>query len=195
MSLHSLLRTGIVKTFISNLGPREADDGCSLCFLLPRKVSQSTNIRLGNELESIFNIYVTNCTSAKDLRPQKKVKGDHQLDFARQVGTAIVYAEFKSNIELDTEKKKATINKIIAVGEKFRQSNPGIDVFPYLVSLRYLRARDVPPLLARSYGGVKLIGIAELFEDVLEHPVEELVDYDTYKKLLIAIVDKLEPPA
>lgn len=193
MSSNSFLRSAIVHTYISNLKPKNTEDASSLCSLLTRKVSQSTNIRLGNELEAILNLYATAHVNAEDLRPKKVKKGEHQLDWLRRFTSAIVYGEFKSNINLDTEKRKATIEKVTAVGNNLVKAYPTENIQPFLVSLRYLRNDDIPPLLAKSYDNIKLIGVAEFFEDILEHPMDEFKNYTTYSEFLMAIVDQLEP--
>ena len=195
MSSNSFLRSALVRTYISSLKSKSTDDASSLCSLLTRKVSQSTNIRLGNELESILNLYATGHINAEDMRPKKVKKGEHQRDWLRRMARAIIYGEFKSNINLDTEKRKATIAKVIAVNEELVEAYPEYAVRPFLVSLRYLRVGDIPPLMVKSYGDVKLVGVADFFEDVLEHPMEELRSYPAYTEFLMAIVDQLEPVA
>lgn len=195
MATNSFLRSPLVRTYISSLKSKNTEDASSLCSLLTRKVSQSTNIRLGNELESILNLYATAHVEAEDLRPKKVKKGEHQLDWLRRFTKSIVYGEFKSNINLDTEKRKATIEKVTAVGNDLVKAYPAENIQPYLVSLRYLRVDDIPPLTAKSYENVKLIGVAEFFEEVLEHPMEELKNYPAYSAFLMAIVDQLEPLA
>jgi hypothetical protein len=166
----------------------------SLCSLLTRKVSQSTNIRLGNELEVFLNLYATAaCTDAVDCRPAKVKKGEHQKDFLREISDTLIYAEFKSNINLDTEKRKATRQKVNAVATELMAAHPDKTVQPYLVSLRYLRTSDIPPLVASSYSDVTLIGVADFFQDVLGHSAHEFQTYDQYTDFLMKIVDQLEP--
>jgi hypothetical protein len=195
MSSNSFLNSPLVLTYIASLKHKNTDDASSLCSLLTRKVSQSTNIRLGNELENILNLYATGHIMAEDLRPKKVKKGEHQLDWLRRFINAIVYAEFKSNINLDTEKRKSTISKVIAVGDNLVKVYPTENIQPFLVCLRYLRNDDIPPLVAKSYEKVKLMGVAEFFEDVLEHPMDEFKNYSTYSAFLMTIVDQLEPVA
>jgi hypothetical protein len=169
------------------------EDPASLCSLLSRKVSQSTNIRLGNELEAIFNHYIVETCGISDLRTRVK-KGEHQTDFlAKTNPSTIVYGEFKSNINLDTEKRKATREKVTHVSEQLRERNPDCSVLSYLVSLRYLKKADIPPTLVTSYHDVNLVGIADFFGDVLKHPVSELSSYENYSEFLMTIVDRLEP--
>ena len=190
---NSFLNSSIVRTYISNLKPKSTEDASSLCSLLTRKVSQSTNIRLGNELESIVNLYATAHIQAEDLRPKKVQKGAHQLDWLRRFGHSIIYGELKSNINLDTEKRKATIDKVIAVGAELVKVHSSETVQPYLVSNRYLRTNEIPVLMAKSYDSVTLIGIADFFETVLKHPMEEFKTYPAYTEFLMTIVDQLEP--
>ena len=190
---NSFLNSAIVRTYISNLKPKSTEDASSLCSLLTRKVTQSTNIRLGNELESIINLYATAHIQAEDLRPKKVQKGAHQLDWLRRISQTIVYGEFKSNINLDTEKRKATIDKVTAVGAELVKVHSTETIQPYLVCLRYLRTNEVPVLMAKSYDTVTLIGIADFFETVLEHPMDEFKNYPAYTEFLMTIVDQLEP--
>lgn len=186
----SFLRNASVQAYLTSLKSKSTEDPLSLCSLLTRKVSQSTNIRLGNELENIFNLYVNDIKLGEDIRPSKCAKGEHQKDFLRLLDGHIVYGEFKSNINLDTEKRKATIQKVLAVGRELAGEK---EVRPYLVSLRHLRTADIPVHVASSYREVSLIGIGDLFRDVLKHDMEELTDYSEYSKFLMSIVDRLEP--
>lgn len=193
--MNSILKCPTIQSYIACLKPKNTEDAASLCSLLTRKVSQSTSIRLGNELESIINLYVTSCCpSAVDRRPVKVKKGEHQKDLLRELpDTVLVYAEFKSNINLDTEKRKATREKVNAVAAELSDAHPEQTIAPYLVSLRYLRTTDVPPLVAGSYSDVTLIGIADFFQTVLSHPVDEMASYPVYSSFLMSIVDHLEP--
>jgi hypothetical protein len=193
---NAFARSGAVGAYIRGLKPKNTEDAMSLCSLLTRKVSQSTNIRLGNELEVIYNKYVIAHCGVTDLRPAKCGKGEHQKDFLAELpGDIVVYGEFKSNINLDTEKRKATREKVKAVSAELRTTYAAKTVTPFLVSLRYLRAADIPPLTAASYGDVSLIGIGDFFQTVLNHPMEELASYDAYSRFLMTIVDQLEPPS
>lgn len=167
----------------------------SLCSLLTRKVSQSTNIRLGNELETIINTYVCDgkC-NATDIRPAKVAKGERQKDFLATLGPdVIIYGEFKANINLDTEKRKATREKVNAVCAELKDAHPKFRVLGYLVSLRYLQTSDIPVSTLSSYHDVHLIGIGEFFGTILKHPMEEFASYPAYTRFLMEIVDRLEP--
>jgi hypothetical protein len=190
----SLLSCAAVRDYIASLKPKTTEDPMSLCSLLTRKVSQSTNIRLGNELEVILNVYASAaCADAVDCRPAKVKKGEHQKDFLREISKTLVYAEFKSNINLDTEKRKATRQKVNEVAAELAAAHPDKTIRPYLVSLRYLRTSDIPPLVASSYSDVTLIGLGDFFRDVLGHTAAEFETYPAYTQFLMKIVDQLEP--
>jgi hypothetical protein len=194
--MNSLSKCPAVQAYMATLKSKSTEDALSLCSLLTRKVSQSTNIRLGNELEEILNLYVNSaCGDAKDMRPAKVKKGEHQKDFLRAFPECIVYGEFKSNINLDTEKRKATREKVNAVAAELVAANPGKNVQPYLVALRYLRTSDIPPLAASFYPDVTLIGLGDFFRDVLKHPLDEFETYPAYSAFLMSVVDRLEPLA
>jgi hypothetical protein len=192
--MESILDCTAVRDYIDSLEPKETDDPMSLCSLLARRVSQSTNIRLGICLETILNLRASSaCMDATDLRPRAGARGTRQKDFLRGFSDRIVYAEFKSNINLDTEKRRATRQKINDIAAQLVSDHPGKPVSAYLVSLRYLRAVDIPATVAASYSDVTLIGVADFFQDVLSHPMEEFQTYDVYTDFLMEIVDQLEP--
>lgn len=192
-----LLSCTTLQTYLATLKPKATEDPMSLCSLLTRKVTQSTNIRLGNELEVLFNLYVTSkCIHAVDLRPAKVKKGEHQKDFLRALpDNVLVYGEFKSNINLDTEKRKATRDKVNAVAAELTALHPDKVIKPYLVALRYLRTSDIPPLVAASYSDVTLIGVGDFFRTVLQHPLPDFDSYPAYTAFLMSVVDRLEPVA
>lgn len=193
--MNSFRSSAAVTKYLSTLKPKATEDPMSLCSLLPRKVSQSTNIRLGNELEAIINAYVCdNKCGVTDIRPTKIKKGDRQKDFlVSGPPDAIIYGEFKANINLDTEKRKATRDKINAVAVELKAAHPECRILSYLVSLRYLNTADIPASLLASYHDVVLIGIGEFFGTILNHPMEEFASYPAYSRFLMDVVDRLEP--
>jgi hypothetical protein len=192
--MKSFMNSPSVQAYIATLKPKtNAVDTTSLCSLLTRKFTQSTYIRIGNEIENIINIYANVDMKAEDLRPKKVAKGGYQLDFLRRIKEYVVYGEFKANIKLDTEKRKSTWKKVLEIGKMLFEQHGYDKVKPFLVSLRYLRTSEIPPCLSAMYTEVTLIGIADFFETVLETPMEELQNYSQYVKMLMTIADKLEP--
>jgi hypothetical protein len=193
--MNSLLHCAEVSTLLEHLRPKITVDPTSLCSLYTRKVSQSTNIRVGNELEKIVNLYILNSCPVTDMRPSRTTAGERQKDLCVRVGpSTVVYAELKSNINLDTEKCRATRDKVNEIVATLREQE-AMEVTGYLVSLRYLRTSDVPQTLRNRYGDVTLIGVGDFFRDVLHQSVTEFEDYPTYIAFLMSVVDKLEPVA
>jgi hypothetical protein len=192
----SVLTFPSVQNYVASLKTKTTTDAMSLCSLLTRKVSQSTNIRLGNELEKILNLYASEaCVDATDIRPTKVKKGERQKDFLREFPDSVVYAEFKSNINLDTEKRKATREKVNTVAVELASAHPKKVVKSYLVTLRYLRTEDIPPFVAGSYADVTLIGVGDFFHHVLSCSPPDFESYPAYTEFLMAIVDELESTA
>jgi len=184
------IQTPEVLAYIKALKPKKTEDPASMCYLLSRKVTQSTSIRLGNELEKIINLF----TSSEDMRPKKAKKGKRQKDFFRRIDCVLIYGELKSNINLDTEKREATIQKVLAVGNDHVAAYPGTQCKSYVVSLRYLKTSDIPSNFVTSYNRVRLIGIGDFMATVVNTPVVEFESYPGYQAFLMSIVDALEPP-
>ena len=101
-----------IKTSKSN----KKKDINSLSYLIIRELSQSDCIKLGNGLEKIFYDIVLTYTKLKDIKPKNK-KGKKEKDhlFCDETNKIIYYAEFKSNINLDTEKSKSTYQKCLNI--------------------------------------------------------------------------------
>jgi hypothetical protein len=98
---------------------KKVNDTMSLKSIVRITMSQSTCIRLGNELPNVIHGYFKDhgCT---DLRT-KNTKGVKEKDlYMKTPDDRTVYSEFKSNIELDTEKLPATIAKVAQINEDSR---------------------------------------------------------------------------
>ena len=98
---------------------KKVNDTMSLKSIVRITMSQSTCIRLGNELPNVIHGYFKDhgCT---DLRA-KNTKGVKEKDlYMKTPDDRTVYSEFKSNIELDTEKLPATIAKVAQINEESR---------------------------------------------------------------------------
>jgi chitinase len=123
---------------------------------------------------------------------KKNVKGERQKDifFVNSAKNYALYSEVKANINLDTQKTKATIQSIQEVVEKYR--NQGMTIDAYLISLRYLQTSDIPPQFVKKYKDVQLIGIRDFIETVLHIEVPELQSYETYSSFLMRIANHVE---
>jgi len=71
---------------------------------------QSINIRMGIVLEKSWNEYIASIPNAKIINLQ--ILDKKQIDLLFEFNNSIFYFEIKNNVNLDTEKSKATFNKI-----------------------------------------------------------------------------------
>lgn len=93
----------------------------SIDYLLhgPRPSTQSVNIKIGNRLEFLLNEFSEKMGFPKHKLGKTLVEG-HQVDTLFVMNECLEYEEQKTNANLDSEKIKATINKIKKIGESLR---------------------------------------------------------------------------
>lgn len=193
----TISNTPRVKQYIATIKTcgKKTRDTTSLSFLVKHDMSQSACIRLGNELEEILNLFIQALIQKTYARSgdKKNTRGKRQKDilFLNETDKIAIYAELKSNINLDTEKYKATVQKVQAVEKELEEK--GYVVKAYLVSLRYLETMDIPRTSAQKYKDVKLVGLRDFIEMII--PVErikELASYDEYSTFLDKLALQLE---
>jgi hypothetical protein len=94
----------------------------SIDYLLygPRPSTQSINIKIGNRLEALLNEFSEKMGYPIHKRGKTLVEG-HQVDTLFVMDDCFEYEEQKSNANLDSEKIKVTIKKIIEIGESLRK--------------------------------------------------------------------------
>ena len=194
---NSILKPQIVKDYMKTIDTKckKDRDTTSLAFLVKRDVSQSACIRLGIVIEDIFNIYLKYILEEKFKRSNitKNKKGEKQKDilFTDETTMKSIYAELKSNINLDTEKYKTTIEKVKIVQAELEEKGYSVD--GYLVAIRYLRTDDIPKNFIKKYNEVKLIGIADFVEKIVQMEVPvELRNCDIYSEFLTTLSAKIE---
>lgn len=150
--------------YIKNCKSNKGKDIDSLSYLITRELSQSDCIKLGNGLEKIFYDIVLYKTKLKDIKPKNK-KGKKEKDhlFCDEENKIIYYAEFKSNINLDTEKSKSTYEKCLNIVIELKQKYPGYNIKWCLVGCRYINNICIPNKLKYKYNTIKnnLFGINE----------------------------------
>ena len=113
-------------------GVKKTEPG-SATFLLfgPRVSGQSLVIKFGKKFEKFFEYFADKSPVNLALLPSgvhKETKTDRDLiakDHARKV---VYYREMKANINLDTEKLPATIEKIKRVAGNLKREHPGCEI-------------------------------------------------------------------
>lgn len=193
----SILRLSSVQEYLKSIKKceKKARDPTSLSYLIDRDLSQSACIRIGNVIEDILNIFLeyhlNNYYLRKNLK--KNVKGDRQKDilFIDEESKHAIYAEIKANINLDTQKVKATVDSIKKVINSYEEN--GYSIQPYLITLRYLNTSDIPSAIAKKYQEIQLIGINDFMTDILHvEPLNELKSYESYSKFLETVASYIE---
>ncbi len=93
----------------------------SIDYLLygPRPSTQSVNIKIGNRLEALLNEFSKKMGFPTHKRGKTLIEG-HQVDSLFMIDDCFEYNEQKANANLDSEKIKATIEKMIEIGESLR---------------------------------------------------------------------------
>ena len=76
------------------------------------------------------------------------------------------YAEIKTNINLDTEKAKATVTKSSQIQEELRVEYPGHTIKRTIVTPTFLHTDDVPPVVRAKYASIgdDLLGLNQYLE-------------------------------
>lgn len=155
-----------------------------------RQLSQSNKIKLGIYLEKVIETFIIDNSSVLSIKT-KNIKNVHEKDhlFVNKIDKIIIYAELKSNLNLDTEKIKSTIQKIkdieIELNDKYGQN---YKVYCFLISLRFLNITDMPKNIAYKYNEIQymLIGLNE-YLDFFE--IETIKNYQEYSLILNNLID------
>jgi hypothetical protein len=98
-------------TYFTNRTPRKpVNDYESIKSLLDFPITQSQSIRLGTAIENILRDMISSKSSWVDIKPANQT-GEKERDHLFRLDDVTIYAELKSNLNLDSEKKKATREK------------------------------------------------------------------------------------
>jgi hypothetical protein len=162
----------------------------SFSSLVSRKdLDQSQKITLGLCIEYLLNDIISLSSDWKNLNNLKNTKGLKQKDslWINELTKTIIYAEYKANLELDTEKSVETDKKCQIIFNELKENYPDYNIKPYLVGLRYLRNNEtIMANILKKYKLTTVLGV----DDYLElFNMKVMGDYDEYKKVLNHIVD------
>jgi hypothetical protein len=91
--------------------PRKPVDSFeSIKSLIEFPINQSQSIRLGKVIEDILRLEINETSDWEDIKPANQT-GEKERDHLFRRDGVTTYAELKSNLNLDSEKKKATREK------------------------------------------------------------------------------------
>lgn len=177
--------------YIQNCKSNKKKDIDSLSSLITRQLSQSDCIKLGNGLEKIFYDIILHYTKLKDVK-QKNKKGKKEKDhlFCDEDNKIIYYAEFKSNINLDTEKSKSTYEKCLDIVIELKEKYPDYIIQWCLVGCRYIDKSSIPSKLRHKYKIIEdnLLGVNEYLQLL---NINFRFTYNTYCIFLNKIADTM----
>lgn len=162
---------------------RKINNQNSIRSLLDFPISHSQSIRLGTTIENVMRVYISETSDWKDIKPSNKA-GVKERDHLFERSGVKIYAELKSNLDLDTEKKIATRDKAknIAKEEQVRA---------LILSLRHFSKDTISNSYVKFYNkhNVDVISFQEYF-DVLDISCP-FNNIDEYKKWLNYMAFKL----
>lgn len=176
----------VKKTHVSK--PDDINSFKSLVNKTGYNLTQSQSIILGNAMEDVINQCIKDNLNIDDIRVpgfSRKQRDCAWIDRNKQV---IIYAEFKTNINLDTEKYKAVCKKIDTIHLEISKEYDEYEIKSYLVSLRHLSKLDVANKLINKYKSMnygKIIGFDE-FNKICG--LELIGTYDNYITIIKNIV-------
>jgi len=160
---------------------KEKIDENSMQYLIKNfKLSQSNKIKLGILLEKIINYAIKKYTTFKDI---KELIHNKEPDSLFGNDEEIIFAEFKCNLNLDTEKTKATINKCKEINSGLIEKYKKHKIKICLVNLRFLEKKDIPKKIQYKFENYKenLFGINE-FLNLYKLPIFK--NYNEYSIFL-----------
>lgn len=122
----------------------------SLKYLINRNMTQSECIRLGIFLEKVLKDIILKFTKLRDINTDKNKKNTMEKDhlFIDDTNKKIYYAELKSNMYLDTEKRIATELKIHKIVNELQEKYQEYQIVESFVCLRYL---VIPMSITKMY--------------------------------------------
>ena len=120
-------------------------------FYADLNLSQSDNIKVGNGLEKLLIDIVKKNIELKDIK-KKNIKGIKERDniFMDEKKKKIIYAELKSNLNLDTEKSKDTVKKCEEIEKEIKKEYPEYEISMNLVGLRYYKKEIIPEIIKKK---------------------------------------------
>lgn len=131
----------------------------SFCELLASNISQqSVNIKMGNILEKAWNIYIANVDGVK-LDGRNIIAGS-QVDILFYYKDVAYYLESKNNLNIDTEKTIATLNKVNKIIDELKKE--GYTVVGKILNNRYPTA-ELAKFYKTPITKEHIIGYSELF--------------------------------
>lgn len=161
----------------------------SLSYLVAGSLSQSDCIKIGNGIEYVLRDIITNKrTSLTNIKP-KNVKDKKERDhlFADYSSKIIYYAEIKSNLNLDTEKCRATADKCLRILNELQEEYPDYTIKMFLVGVRYCTKSHISPVIMKKYNSIlpHVVGVNEYLSEI---GIDLCFDEQSYRQIINYLV-------
>lgn len=170
--------------YIKKSFSKKTKDESSLSYLVSIKMSQSDCIKLGVGIEKVLLEIILKKTSLKNIKEKNK-KGVKEKDhlLCDEEGKKIYYCEIKTNLNLDTEKSKSTIEKCLQIKNKLSEEYKDYEIIWCLLGARYYSKKIMKSSILNKYLHIKdnVFGVNEYF-DMLSLPFK--FDEESYKKFI-----------
>ena len=178
-------------SYIQECTSNKQKDPDSLSYLIDIDMTQSDKIKLGTGCEKLLSDIILKKTSFENIKKKNK-KGKKETDhlFVDNVEKKIYYAELKGNLNLDTEKSKATYKKCLSIVEELKKEYKDYEVKWCLVNLRYLDYDNIPATTSKKYDIIKdnVFGINQYLELL---NIKIIFNDATYKEFLNKIANAM----
>jgi hypothetical protein len=153
--------------------------------LFPTTSAQSINIKMGNVVENSFKKFVAE--TAKNLIEEEKNNINNQLDLLFFYNDFIYYFEVKNNLNIDTEKSKATSNKISEI-QNYLNKKYGEKVIAKALSARYDTIKNIKNTKIKYINKTNTYGYSDFF-NIFEISVSIKEWEEFFKKVGIMIIE------
>lgn len=156
----------------------------SLSYLIDIKLTQSECIKMGIALEKYLAHIIENYTNFSNIK-EKNTKGKKEKDhlFINEKEKLIIYAEIKSNLDLDTEKAPKTVSKCLEIVEELKGKYKDYEIKWCLLGARYYNKKKIPKNIIKKYNSIQdnLFGVNDYFELC---NIKFKFTFRTYKELI-----------
>ena len=124
--------------YLTNQRKSPVDTESAFSSLVTRNLTHSQSIRLGFGFEKALTRHIEDLTYYKNIKVAN-TKGKKEFDFLfeDEVKKEIIYAEIKTNLNLDTEKRIATTVKCQKNALKLREEYPDHKIKWILLGARH----------------------------------------------------------
>ncbi len=163
------------------------DEYCSLAYLLKDlTLMQSDKIKLGHALEVFLNDYIK--LNKSWVRIDYSTSLLHcQIDelLMNKHNKTIIYSEYKSNIALDSQKRKVMFKHCNELFDRLKELYPDYSITGYIVNLRFLYNADIPPNILNRFknqGNIKILGLNEYLELLNLDTFDDYSEYTSFLK-------------